>query len=146
MDRLRKNLILISHLLSQYLHIMMIIKRTMIIKRMMIMKRMTIVKRMMIMSIYPIGPQHLFYIGLFRQTEIVGRVVLSTLLPHYPTPPTHDDDVVTVVNNEPAEQFAIFNEKYFTPVPICCQMEICVGFYYESSRTHKVYCPQLNCM
>ena len=43
------------------------------------MKRMTIVKRMTIMSIYPIGPQHLFYIALFRQTEIVGRVVLSTL-------------------------------------------------------------------
>ena len=51
------------------------------------MKRMTIVKRMMIISIYPIGPQHLFYIALFRQTEIVGRVVVSTLLPHYPTPP-----------------------------------------------------------
>ena len=61
------------------------------------------VEIMRIVSIYPIRRQHLFYIALFRQTEIVGRVVLSTLLPHYPTQHHDEDEVTAVVNNEPAE-------------------------------------------
>ena len=54
----------------------------------------------MIMSIYPIGPQHLFYIGLFRQTEIVGRVALSTLVPalsHDADEDHHERDQLVVV-------------------------------------------------
>ena len=67
---------------------------------------------MTIVSIYPIRPQHLFYIALFRQTEIVGRVILSTLFAALSHTPTHhndedEDGEVTVLNDEPAEEFAM---------------------------------------
>ena len=43
--------------------------------------------------------QHLFYITLFRQKEIVGRVVLSTLVPalSHDVDDEHDQLVVVLV-------------------------------------------------